>query len=140
MERRFIEQANSAMRVLVSAERRQSDEFEIRVLAMAMSKYPQFSSADYEAGIVDYHSQHRDRNMKAGDVIDGAKRAYAKRNETRAVESGNVTDAVPRPSNYRQLRFQFRQIVQEAKAQGIYLSTEDLLHEHARRVRESNGG
>ena len=30
------------MRILVSAERRQSDQFEIRLLAMAMAKYPQF--------------------------------------------------------------------------------------------------
>ncbi|MGJ5724859.1 hypothetical protein ACSBQT_10805 [Brevibacterium sp. H602] len=125
------------MRILVSAERRQSDKFEIRLLAMAMSKYPQFEPQDYEAGIVAYHSQHRDRNMKVGDVIDGARRAYAKRTEVRAIDSG-VPDAVPRPSNYRQLRFQYEQINREFKAQGVIPTTEDLLREHARRVREQN--
>lgn len=126
------------MRILVSAERRQSDQFEVRLLAMAMAKYPQFEPQDYEAGIVAYHSQHRDRNMKVGDVIDGARRAYADRNKVQAIEAGPY-DAVPRPSNYRQLRFQFERIAQEFKAQGVMPSNDDLLREHARRVRQQKG-
>lgn len=137
MDKRFIASANRALRIIVAYEQREADPFEVRALAMAMAKFPKLTDEDYEAGIVDYHSRPQQRRMRAGDVIDGAKRAYAVRNETRAIESGNVTDAVPRPSNYRQLRFQFTQLTKEFKAQGVIPSTEDLLREHARRVRES---
>lgn len=125
------------MRILVAYEQRQSDEFEIRALAMAMAKFPKLTDADYEAGIVNYHAQPQQRRMKAGDVIAGAKRAFEVRNQTHAVEAG-PHDTVPRPKNYVSLRNQFTQILREFKAQGLNPSNEELQREHARRVREQN--
>ena len=137
MEQRFIASANRAMRIIVAYEQRESDEFEIRALSMAMARHPKYTDEDYEAGIVDYHSRPQQRRMKAGDVIAGARAWFDKRTDARAIESSAPDDAVPRPANYKNLVAQFTQINREFAAQGIIATNEDLLKEHSRRVQEA---
>lgn len=137
MEQRFLSQANRAMRILVAYERRESDKFEIQALAMAMSRSPHLTDEDYEAGIVDYHSTPQQRGMRAGDVLYAAKARFNRRTESHALDSG-PSDAVKRPSNYKQMVVGFRQIVKEFKAQGIINPTnEELEREYDRRVKEN---
>lgn len=125
------------MRILVAYERRESDQFEIQALAMAMSRSPHLTDEDYEAGIVDYHSQPQQRRMKAGDVLYAAKARFNRRTESHALDSG-PSDAVKRPSNYKQVVFGFTRIVREFKDQGITNpSNDELIREYDRRVKEN---
>lgn len=125
------------MRILVAYEQRESDQFEIQALAMAMARSPHLTDADYEAGIVDYHSQPQQRRMKAGDVLYAAKSRFNRRSDTHGLDAG-PTDAVPRPANYKQMLLGFTRLVREFKDQGITNpSNDELIREYNRRVKEN---
>lgn len=137
MDPRFLAQANRAMRIIVAYEHRESDEFEVQALAMAMARSPHLTNEDYEAGIVDYHTQPQQRRMKAGDVLYAAKARFNRRTESHALDSG-PSDAVKRPTNYKQMVAGMRQIVKEFKTQGVINPTnEELEREYDRRVKEN---
>ena len=125
------------MRIIVAYEQRESDQFEIQALAMAMARSPHLTDADYEAGIVDYHSQPQQRRMKAGDVLYAAKSRFNRRADTHGLDAG-PSDAVPRPTNYKHMVMGFTQIVREFKDQGIINpSNDELIREYDRRVKEN---
>ena len=138
MDPRFIAQANRAMRIIVAYEQRESDQFEIQALAMAMARSPHLTDQDYEDGIVDYHSQPQPRRMRAGDVLYAAKSRFNRRTESHALDAG-PSDAVPRPANYKQMVMGFSRLVREFKEQGIVNpSNDELIREYQRRVKENN--
>ncbi|WP_181272801.1 hypothetical protein [Brevibacterium oceani] len=125
------------MRIIVAYEQRESDEFEIQALAMAMARSPHLTNEDYEAGIVDYHSQPQQRRMKAGDVLHAAKSRFNRRSDSHGLEAG-PTNAVPRPANYKQMVMGYTRIVREFKEQGIINpSNDELIREYDRRVKEN---
>ena len=125
------------MRIIVAYEQRESDQFEIQALAMAMARSPHLTDQDYEAGIVDYHSQPQQRRMKAGDVLYAAKSRFNRRADTHGLDPG-PTDVVPRPANYKQMLVGFTRIVREFKDQGITNpSNDELIREYDRRVKEN---
>lgn len=137
MEQRFSEAAARAMRIIAAYDGRSLDDFEIRALAMAMAKNPKLEDADYEEAIVDYHQQPRSR-MRAGHVIEGAKRAWEKRTDARAITSSGEVTGVPRPKNYAAMVKAFQRIAHEFREQGIDPTNEDILKENARRVRAAD--
>ena len=138
MEQHHSEMAAQAMRIIAAFDGRTLDEFEIRALAMVMAKHPKLEFLDYEEAIVNYHQQPRPR-MRAGHVIEGAKREWEKRTGARMLAVGDNRGKSPKPANYDEMVRGFTRIVEDFKAQGIDPTNEDILKENARRVREAEG-
>lgn len=138
MEQRFSEMAARAMRMLVAFDYRTPDEFEQVAFASVMAKNPSLIQQDYDEAITVYHNRPQPRKMRAGDLVEAARKVRDRRTDAQAVESGNIDNAVPRPSNYRQMVTGMTQIVKEFKAEGVNPTNEDVMKEFSRRVRESN--
>lgn len=137
MEQRFIDQAARAMRIIAAYDGRTPDEFEVQAIAMAMERNPKLLDEDYENAIVDYHQSPRNR-IRAGNLIEGAKRAWERRTDARAITSTGEVTGVPRPKNYAAMVKAFQRIAHEFREQGIDPTNEDILKENARRVRAAD--
>lgn len=127
-----------AMRQIVSFDYREPDKFEIRAFEILMRRHPHLEQDDYAEAIIQYHDRPRPPRMKAGDLIDGARKARERRMGSRELTDFRTGDEVPRPTNYKQMLMGFTQIVREFKDQGIINpSNDELIREYDRRVKEN---
>ena len=138
MDPKFDAMANQLVRAMVGFDGINRDTFEIRALALVMSKNPKLDYEDYEEAVVNYHNGRPPRRMRASDVIDGAKASWERRTGARML-GNDVRPKSPKPANYDQMVRTFEGIAQQFRNQGIDPTNQDILKENARRVREAKG-